>query len=163
MHFYCYLLRIGCGCFFFLSPALGWGLLQSLSPLVHIQAEEWQPCWKLGWECSSVAVPAPAVLGRHTKKKSQIFLSGKLQPHQWSHLDWRLLNSSVKRVNYLCLLLGFAKLATSAWSVQWQLPWIKELHIFFSTFYIQCPSKTQKLASEPQEVCQPSWCSMKNN
>lgn len=93
-----------------------------------------QPSRMLGWECSSVAVPAPAVLGRQTEKKSQIFLSGKLQPHQWGHLDWRLLNTSVNQVNYLCLLLGYAELATSAQSVQWQLPWIKELHHFFLLF-----------------------------
>lgn len=134
MHFYCYLLRIGCGSFFFLSLEIGWGLFQSLSPRVRTQAEEWQPSWMLGWECSSVAVPAPAVLGRQTKKKSQIFLSGKLQPHQWGHLDWRLLNRSVNQVNYLCLHLGYAELATSAQSVQWWLPWIKELHNFFLLF-----------------------------
>lgn len=65
------------------------------------------------------------------EKKSQICLLGKLQPHQWSHLDWRLLNSSVNQVSCPCLLLGYTKLATSAQSVQWQLPWIKELHFFF--------------------------------
>lgn len=68
------------------------------------------------------------------EKKSQICLLGKLQPHQWSHLDWRLLNSSVNQVSCPCLLLGYAKLATSAQSVQWQLPWIKELHYFFLLF-----------------------------
>lgn len=98
----------------------------------------------LAWECSSVAVPAPAVPGRQTGKKSQIFLSEELQPHQWSHLDWRLLNSSVNQVNNLCLLLGYAKLATSAQSVQWQLPWIKELHNFFSTFLTYSAQKRHK-------------------
>lgn len=98
----------------------------------------------LGWECSSVAVPAPAVPGRQTGKKSQIFLSGELQPHQWSHLDWMLLNSSANQVNYLCLLLGCAKLATSAQSVQWQLPWITELHNFFLLFLTDSAQARQK-------------------
>ena len=70
-----------------------------------------------------------------SEKESQILLSEKLEQGQWSRLDWRLLNTSIHQVNCPRLLLGHAKLASSAQSVLWQLPWIRErTALFFLPF-----------------------------